>query len=97
MENHFTLTSAANDNRSILCIDDDQDMRDRLAALLEMANFKVSLAKSVSEALTLAKQGRFDLILLDSYLSDGRTLCRQIREFDQRTPILYYTGEARYA
>ena len=38
----------------------------------------------------------YDLYLLDSWLPDGSglDLCRKIREFDERTPILFYSAAA---
>jgi DNA-binding response OmpR family regulator len=53
-------------------------------------------AESFDEALTLASQGGFDLYLLDTYLPDqtGLDLCKRIREFDSKTPILFYSAAA---
>ena len=38
----------------------------------------------------------YDLYLLDSWLPDGSglDLCRKIREFDEHTPILFYSAAA---
>ena len=46
--------------------------------------------------MALAGSQHFDLYLLDSWLPDGSglDLCRQIREFDKVTPILFYSAAA---
>ena len=79
----------------ILCVDDDQDTCEMVTALLGEAGYEVQHALSVSDGQTKVRQGRFDLILLDWIIEDGTglDLCRQIRAFDQATPILFYTGE----
>jgi len=43
-----------------------------------------------------AKQSSFDLYLMDHALTDGSgiNLCRQIRSFDPKTPIVFYSGYA---
>jgi len=46
--------------------------------------------------VALAGSQHFDLYLLDSWLPDGSglDLCKQIREFDQATPIVFYSAAA---
>ena len=79
----------------ILCVDDDRDTCEMITALLGLSGYEVQHALSVRDGLTRARQGGFDLILLDWSFEDGTglELCRQIRAVDPRTPILFYTGE----
>lgn len=79
----------------ILCVDDDQDTCEMITVLLGQAGYEVQHGLSVADGLKNARQGGFDLILLDWGFEDGTgvDLCRQIRAFDDRTPILFYTGE----
>ena len=79
----------------ILCVDDDPDTCEMLTVLLGQAGYKVQYALSVRAGLAKARQGGFDLILLDWNFKDGTglELCRQVRAFDARTTILFYTGE----
>jgi DNA-binding response OmpR family regulator len=79
----------------LLCIDDDQDTCEMLTVLLGQAGYEVQHALSVRDGLAKARGGGFDLILLDWSFEDGTgiDLCRQIRAFNARTPILFYTGE----
>jgi DNA-binding response OmpR family regulator len=78
----------------ILCTEDDADNREVLRLLLEMDGFDVTCAETSKQALSLARAGNFDLYLLDNWLPDalGDVLCRELREFDSITPILFYSG-----
>jgi DNA-binding response OmpR family regulator len=82
--------------KAILCIEDDQDTCEMLTVLLGLAGYDVTHAQNSIDGLSLARQSKFDLILLDWYLPDGTgiELCQGIREFDTTTPIVFYTGEA---
>ena len=79
----------------ILCVDDDPDTCEMLTVLLGQAGYKVQYALSVRDGLAKARQGGFDLILLDWSFEDGTglELCRQVRAFDAQTTILFYTGK----
>lgn len=67
-----------------------------LSALLGFSDIDVSFARSVKEAFQLAQNERFDLYLLDSGFTDGSglELCRQLRELNPQTPIVFYSGNA---
>ncbi|MFN2512936.1 MAG: response regulator [Pyrinomonadaceae bacterium] len=80
----------------ILCTEDHVDTRDLLTFILEQAGFEVICTNDAPQALKLIKSERFDLCLMDSRLPgvSGDELCKQIREFDSQTPILFYTGAA---
>lgn len=82
-------------NGRILCVDDDQDTCEMITVLLGQSGYEVQHALSVADGLKKARQGGFDLILLDWGFEDGTgvDLCRQIRAFDDQTPVLFYTGE----
>jgi two-component system, NtrC family, response regulator AtoC len=80
----------------ILCVDDNDDTRLMLSVLLGQAGYEVRQAGSFAEGLSLAKGERFDLYLLDGIFADGMglELCRRIREFDARTPMIFFSGLA---
>ena len=80
----------------ILCTEDDQDTRDLIILLLKQQGYDVLCTDSAEHALSLAKSQRFDLFLIDSWLPDssGATLTEWIREFDNKTPVLFYSGAA---
>jgi DNA-binding response OmpR family regulator len=79
----------------LLCVDDDQDTCDMLTLLLGQAGYEVQYALTVADGFAKARRGGYALILLDWSFEDGTglDLCRQIRAFDSRTPLLFYTGE----
>lgn len=80
----------------ILFTEDDADTRELVTFFLNMEGFDVFTTQNQHEALTLAKQKQFDLYLLDSWMpgQSGVELCKKLREFDSKTPILFYTGAA---
>ena len=78
----------------ILHVDDHQDTRLMMAALLQDCGYGVLTAGSVSEGLDLAREIDFDLYILDVRLPDGTgvELCQKLREFHRDPPILYYSA-----
>ena len=84
-------------NRSrVLFVDDDEDACEILSLLLNSCGIDATCAQSAADAWPLIKRQCFDLYLLDGWLPgiDGFEFCRQIREFDSKTPILFYSGAA---
>jgi DNA-binding response OmpR family regulator len=64
--------------------------------VLEQQSYEVVTGSTIASGIALAGSERFDLYLLDSWLPDGSglDLCKQIREFDKTTPILFYSAAA---
>jgi DNA-binding response OmpR family regulator len=75
----------------VLYLEDHDDTRVLMTILLEQAGFEVTPTRLGAEFLKQAKEGRFDLYLLDHTFPDssGTTVCMATREFDQETPILF--------
>lgn len=84
------------DSKTILCVEDDQDSYELLQFVLENEDFQVMSCNTSEEGLRLAKQKNFSAIILDNRLADisGVEICRQIRAYDQRTPIIFYSASA---
>jgi DNA-binding response OmpR family regulator len=82
--------------RQILFVEDTADTRDLVEFSLQQDGFTVTCAQTADEGLSLARSESYALILLDIGLpdKDGLELCREIRRFDQQTPILFYTAFA---
>jgi DNA-binding response OmpR family regulator len=82
--------------RRILCVDDDDDTCFMLTHLLKQENYETKTARTVSEALEMARSESFNLYILDEWFprEAGVGLCRKIREFDPHTPIIFYSGAA---
>jgi DNA-binding response OmpR family regulator len=83
-------------NARILYAEDDEDTRDLVTIVLGMRDCEVIGTDSYLEALRLAKAEHFDLYLIDNWMPEvsGVGLCERLREFDQHTPVLFYSGAA---
>lgn len=86
----------SNDTPCILYIEDHEDTRELVTLVLEQRGYEVVSGTTIQSGVALAISQSFDLYLLDSWLPDGSglDLCRQIREFDNVTPILFYSAAA---
>ncbi len=81
--------------KKILLVDDDEDLREALSEQLVMTeDFDVFEAGSGSEGMKKAKEGLYDLVILDVGLpdTDGRELCRLMRKQGVKAPVLMLTG-----
>jgi two-component system, OmpR family, phosphate regulon response regulator PhoB len=80
----------------ILLVEDHQDTREFLEVLLAQSKYEVKTASTFNEALELADAQSFGLFIFHSVLPDGSgvDLCRRVREFNERTPIIFYSGLA---
>jgi CheY-like chemotaxis protein len=78
----------------ILFVEDHDDTRSMIRLLLGHEGYQIETAESVREGLELARNKAFDLFLLDYQLNDGngKELCEKIREFDAKTPILFFSA-----
>lgn len=78
----------------ILHVDDHQDTRLMMAALLNDSGYGVLTAGNVAEALELVREITFDLYLLDVRLPDGTgvELCQKLRAASPEIPIVYYSA-----
>lgn len=87
--------------RRILSVEDDDDNSELIHLILQESNptYQITSVKTGAEGLALAATGAFDLYVLD-YRYPGMTgvdICHKIREVDQLTPILFFTGSASAA
>jgi len=80
----------------ILIVDDDNNLRETLADLLEMEGYSVYQAGSSAECLDLAATEFFNVIIMDYNLPDasGLDIIKQIRTFNTETQILMVTAHA---
>ena len=81
--------------KRILIVDDDTTLLEMLGEQLQLhEEFSTTGAKSATEALELAKEDYFDVIILDVGLPDmdGREVCRLIRHNGVTSPIIMLTG-----
>jgi len=78
----------------ILVIDDESEIRESLATLLELEGYHVELAVNGTDGLRKAAAGSYDLILLDLMMPDrsGMEVLKDFRERDSETPIFMITA-----
>ena len=72
-------------DRKILVVDDEADMRDYVAFVLEQAGATVTIATSAAEAMAALSQQIPDLLITDIGMpnQDGYSLMQQVRDLDQ--------------
>jgi len=77
----------------VLIVDDEPPLRKALRASLAAAGFTVEEARTGDEAVAVAKQHTFDLVLLDVNMPGltGFEACRRIRTLAPRTGIVMVT------
>jgi DNA-binding response OmpR family regulator len=80
----------------ILCVDDNTDARELVRMMLASSGYDIECVDNPFKALELAKSEKFDLLILDNWMPEliGTELTYLIREFDQTTPILFYSAAA---
>lgn len=79
----------------VLCADDDETC-ELVTTMLGISNIEVKSASTVADAWRLAQTERFDLYLLETGFPDGSgfDLCRRLRKFAPRAPIVFYSCAA---
>jgi two-component system response regulator RegA len=79
---------------SILLVDDDVTLRERLARALRERGFDVRTAGSADEAMELVRQDSPEMAVLDLKMPgrSGVDLLREMREHDPATRVLVLTG-----
>ena len=80
----------------ILCTEDDADTRDLIVFVLKDQGYDVICTDSADEAIALVQSQQFDLFLMDNWLPgiSGPEFTRQLRQFDGKTPVLFYSAAA---
>ena len=80
----------------LLVVDDEENVRNSLAELLETRNFCVTTTDSAENALKLLEKTTFDLVLSDLLMPriDGIALAKAIKEMGQNVPVVVMTGYA---
>jgi len=85
------------DNRPkgrILVVDDEEDIRESLEALLTLEGYAVDLAGNGGEGLRKLEGREYDLVLLDLMMPDrsGMDVLRELRERDRALPVFMITA-----
>ena len=83
------------EERRVLVVEDEAHLAAGLKLNLEFEGYAVDIAASARQAAAcLTRPGGYDVIILDVMLpdSDGFTICRQLRESRDFTPVLMLTA-----
>ena len=78
----------------ILVVEDEKKTAAFLGKGLREAKFRVQIARDGEVAMTAARAGEFDLLIVDIMLPkmDGWTLVRELREGGVNTPVIFLTA-----
>lgn len=80
--------------KRILCVDDDESIRDLLTTLLGLSDLEAVSTRDAQGALRMIEREQFSLYTIDGHMPgvSGLTLCQQIRAVDNDTPIVIFSG-----
>nr|WP_279615844.1 response regulator [Paenibacillus pectinilyticus] len=83
-------------NTEVLLVEDNEINQQVAQAILQEMDIRVDVAENGIEALKRTVAKRYDAILMDLQmpLMDGFEATRNIRDFDQETPIIAMTADA---
>ncbi|MGH3169369.1 MAG: response regulator transcription factor [Trebonia sp.] len=83
------------DTGALLVVDDEQFLREAVAALLSSLGFTVASAGTGTEALRLARARPFDLLILDVMLPDldGFEIVQRLRGDRNQVPVIFLTAK----
>ena len=84
-------------NQSILCIDDDYDTCELVRFVFQQTDFQVITCNTPHEGLLNARRDGLGAIILDNRFAEtnGIEICKEIRSFDPKTPIVLFSADAR--
>ena len=81
-------------DKSLLIVDDDNPLRDRLARAMEKKGFQVSQADSISQGISLVKNSPPAFAVVDLRLNDGSGLevIKEIQRHKKDSKVVMLTG-----
>jgi two-component system, OmpR family, response regulator len=98
---HATFTAVCSDNvvtpddGDLLVVDDELFLREAVSASLRFLGFEVTAAENGTDALRLARNRNFDLLILDVMLPDidGFEIVRRLRRDGNLVPVIFLTAK----
>ena len=84
-------------SRSILLVEDEPSLVVTLTDRLESEGYQVHAVMTGEDAVQVAREKSFDLVVLDVMLPgiDGFDVCRELRQLKIQTPILMLTARSQ--
>lgn len=82
------------ETKKLLIIDDEEELREVLVALLEQTNLAITLAANGLEGIQKIETEKFDAILSDEKMpkKTGLEVLKWMREKNIQTPFIMHTG-----
>jgi DNA-binding NtrC family response regulator len=82
------------DQRHILVVDDEEDVRETLQSVLKSMNYVPYVAAGGAEALEIIRDNKIDVVLSDLYMPemDGIELLKRVRTQDKNIIFLMITA-----
>ena len=94
------LLPARNQHRWALVVDDVSDVTEMLSVLMSHAGYEVSTASSAPEAIALAKENQFDIVISDIGMPEmnGYELAEALRDLPgyENVPMVAVTGYSMF-
>ena len=83
--------------RTILCVDDNEQLLSIRKVLLETRGYRVLTCSNGAEALERFRKGGVDLVLTDLVMPglDGSKLIEEIKTISPHTPTILFSGKVR--
>ena len=81
--------------KTILIVDDEQEMAESLGRVIERRGVKALTASTGQEALKLYKENKPDCVFLDLHLSEmkGTEILKKLKEFNPKVKAYFITGD----
>jgi two-component system response regulator MprA len=78
----------------VLVVDDEPQLRRALERALKLEGYEVAMAADGEEGLAAMSSAPYDAVVLDVLMPnrDGLSVCRELRERGDRTPVLMLTA-----
>jgi two-component system OmpR family response regulator len=90
----MTMREPGSREERILLVEDEEPIRDLVQTALRFTGFTVESVASGPEALALARNDAWSLLILDVNLPgiDGFSLCRKLRDAGDDVPVIFLTA-----
>lgn len=90
----FQLSAAVKATIRVLVVDDDRTLREGCASVLHAEGYNVTVCDHGDEAIDLVRQRKFDLVLVDLYMTaaSGLDVLRATLEANRGTIVVVMTG-----
>jgi two-component system nitrogen regulation response regulator NtrX len=90
----YKRKDAMGHNLKMLCVDDNDDLRENLAQQFINEDFDVDKASDGAMALDLIKEKNYDIVLLDLKMPrmDGLSVLKEMRKIKKNPHVIMLTG-----